>query len=283
MITPMLASLVSCGSHLPPRKMGEFVNVTFIGHEVDCNCPTYAPIGRDLDLVLNIPFRDHEDATWEIEPTKESEGMLDKPVEEYYVSPDDIKVTIAGHEYPEAWYFYYRHNNDNLLKIKKEYVVNDITIEVTSRPFGSLYLYGIVVGEEMLNRWTEHKDKPGDDPTIYTHDLYIELGSFYQRKQYPIKTIDGQYAFPVFEHDNIDITFKVKDDDESHPPLPDDIRFRCNSRYTYMGLDYTREYSDLYEYIDEAGHKTLGYRTCHLTVPHYIVMDHVSFRQYGTE
>ncbi|MCQ2787238.1 MAG: hypothetical protein MJ199_02430, partial [Bacilli bacterium] len=237
--TPALFALASCGNGLPPRKSGQFVNVTFIGHDVTCNCPTFALMDRDLDLALDIPFVDHEDATWEIEPTKDDEGMLDKPVEEYYVSPEDIKITIGGKEYPDSWYFYYRHNNDNLLRIKKEYVVNDITIEVTSRPFGDLFLYGIVIGDEMWHRWVGQPIGTG-----YTHDLYIDLQTFYQRKPYPIKTISGQVTFPVLEHDNIDITFRVKETDDRGnpcPPLPDDIRFRCNSRYAYMGIDYTRE------------------------------------------
>ena len=287
LIAPTLFAMASCGNNLPPRKDGQFVNVTFIGHDVTCNCPTYAPMDRDLELKLEIPFLDHEDATWEIEPTKESEGMLDKPVQEYYVSPEDIKVTIAGKEYLDSWYFYYRHNDDNLLKIKKEYVVNDITIEVTSRPFGDLFLYGIVIGDEMLNRWVGNKNYDPEEPEKYSHDLYIDLQTFYQRKQYPIKTLDGQLSFPVLEHDNIDITFRIKDDGDKDLdeilPLPDDIRFRCNSRYAYMGIDYTREYSDQYIYKPGTDEQIIGYKTCHLIVPHYIVMDHVSFRQYGTE
>ena len=92
--------------------------------------------------------------------------------------------------------------------------------------------------------------------------------------------------FPVFEHDNIDVTFKTKG--YNCQPLPDDIRFRCNSRYAYMGVDYTREYSDLQEftYTDPDTQEevtTIGYSTCHLIVPHYVVTDHGSFRQYGTE
>ncbi len=276
--TPALFALASCGNGLPPRKSGQFVNVTFIGHDVTCNCPTFAPMDRDLDLELEIPFRDHEDAIWEIEPTIDDEGMLDKPVEENYVSLEDIHVKIAGKEYPNSWYFYYRHNDDNLLKIKKEYMVNDVTIEITSRPFGDLYLYGIVIGDEMLNRWVGREGS--------SNDLQIDFQTFYQRKQYPIKTIDGQRAFPVLEHDNIDVTFKTTG--YNCQPLPDDIRFRCNSRYAYMGIDYTREYSDLHEftYTDPETSELVtvtGYSTCHLVVPHYIVTDHVSFRQYGTE
>lgn len=277
LIAPILFSMLSCGSNLPPRKSGQFVNVTFIGHDVTSNCPTFAPIGRDLDIKLDIPFIDHEDAIWEIEPTIESEGMLDKPVEQYYVSLEDIHIKIAGKEYKNAWYFYYRHNDDNLLKIKKEYMVNDVTIEITSRPFGDLYLYGIVIGEEMLNRWVGHEGKK---------DLRIDFQTFYQRNQYPIKTLDGQRSFPVLEHDNIDVTFKTIG--YNCEPLPDDIRFRCNSRYAYMGIDYTREYSDIHEFTyndPDTGEPvtTIGYSTCHLVVPHYVVTDHVSFRQYGTE
>lgn len=291
LITPALFAMASCGhKELPPRKEGSFVNVTFLGHDVSCEYPTFAPMDRDLDLKLDVRFIDHEDAIWEFEPTAESEGSLDKPIQEYYIDISDIKVLIGGKEYPDAWYFYYRNNDDNMLHIKKEYVVNDISIEVTARPFGDLYLYGIVIGDEMWNRWVG-REETGEK---YTHDLQIDLQTFYQSKPYPIKTLTGQVTFPVFEHDNIDITLKVKDPEwveeggvwvkKEYPPLPDDIRFRCNSRYTYMGLDYTREYSNKYTYINpETDEKIIGYQTCHLTVPHYIVTDHVSFRQYGTE
>lgn len=278
-IVPALITLASCGNKYPHHKSGEFCNVTFIGHDVSCNCPAYTHMDRDLDLKLDIPFFDHEDAVWEEAPTKDSEGQLDKPVEEYLVSVNDIKVFIGGKEYPDSWYFYYRHNDDNLLKIKKEYVVDDITIEVTARPFGNLFLYGMVIGDELWNRWVDQ----GQEKSEYTHDMQIDLETFYQSKPYPIKTLSGQVTFPVLEHDNIDITFEVID--QEHPPLPDDIRFRCNSRYASMGTDYTREYSNQYTYVDPTDPKIkiTGYQTCHLMVPHYIVMDHVSFRQFGTE
>lgn len=281
LITPVLFTVASCGhKDLPPRKEGSTVNVTFVGHDVTCECPTSAPMDRDLELKLDIPFIDHEDAVWEFEPTAESEGSLDKPIEEYCINISDIKILIGGKEYPDAWCFYYRHNDDNLLHIKKEYVVNDISIEVTARPFGDLFLYGIVIGDEMWDRWIGRIER-GEK---YPHDLQIDLQTFYQSKPYPIKTLTGQVTFPVFEHDNIDITLEVID--KEHPPLPDDIRFRCNARYAYMGLDYTREYSNQYTYKpdpDDQDTWVTGYQTCHLTVPHYVVTDHVSFRQYGTE
>ena len=161
-------------------------------------------------------------------------------------------------------------------------MVNDVTIEISAVPFGDLFLYGMEIGSEMLNRWTENEHAPD---LVYTHDLYINFQTFYQRKQYPIKTV-AKSLFPVFEHDNIDVTFKTKG--YNCQPLPDDIRFRNNSRYAYMGIDYTREYSDLHEftYIDpdtKESVTTIGYSTCRLVVPHYVVTDHGSFRQYGTE
>ena len=279
-IIPTLIALASCGSKYPPHKSGEFCNVTFIGHEVTSNCPTFAKMDQNLEIKLDIPFFDHEDAIWEKEPTAEEEGRLDKPVNEYMVDIDDIKILIGGKEYPDSWYFYYRHNDDNLLIIKKEYVVDDITIEVTAKSFGDLFLYGIVIGDELWNRWVGREETEPEEK--YTHDLQIDLQTFYQSKPYPIKTLSGQKTFPVFEHDNIDMTFEVID--QNHPPLPDDIRFRMNSRYTMMGTDYTREYSNQYTYVDEAtGEEITGYQTCRLVVPHYIVQDHVSFRQFGSE
>ncbi|MCQ2794959.1 MAG: hypothetical protein MJ214_01955 [Bacilli bacterium] len=281
LIVPTLIALTSCGNKYPHHKSGEFCNVTFIGHDVSCDCPSYTHMDRDLDLKLNIPFFDHEDAVWEQTPTEDSEGQLDKPVQEYAVSVNDIKVLIGGKEYPDSWCFYYRHNDDNLLKIKKEYVVDDITIDVTAHPFGDLFLYGIVIGDELWHRWIDSEEEISEE---YPHDLQIDLATFYQSKPYPIKTLSGQKTFPVLEHDNVDITFEVTD--QEHPPLPNDIRLRSNARYAAMGTDYTREYSNQYTYKpDESNSETwiTGYQTCHLVVPHYIVMDHISFRQFGTE
>lgn len=281
-IAPLLFLTTGCGSNLPNRKDGSFCNVTFVGHHVDCiDCPTYAPIGQDLKLKLDIHYDERDDAKWLKEPNADEDGVLDHPNIEYTVSIEDIHVTIGGEEYPKAFTFYYRNNGDNLLTIKKEYMVNDVTIEVTGRPRPNLIMYGYELGDEIKSRWYDSDNR----------DLYISFKTPYQQIPYSIRLLSGLVAFPVFEHDDIDVTFEVDknaiekgEKGIADLALPYDLRFRCNARYTYEGLDYFREYSEPFgTFIDENGNTRIAYAKCHFYIPHYIVNDHGSFRQFGTE
>ena len=91
--------------------------------------------------------------------------------------------------------------------------------------------------------------------------MTVTFASKYQNKMYPIKTLNEE-GYPVLEDDNIDVTFKVISGDT---PLPNNIWYRTNARYTLLGEDFNREYS-------------ADMLTCRITVPHYIVRDHGSFK-----
>lgn len=273
LITPTLFVLASCGNNLPHRKSGQFCNVTFTSEVVTCDCPTYAPMDRDFEIRLNIPYYTYAGANWDIVPTADKEGVLTSPNVEYTVTVDDIHIYIAGEEYPDAFTYFQQSNGENILTIRKEYMVNDVVIDVTARPRKYLYLFGYELGEELDNRRV-------DNPKSTTKDLNVDFGRTYQNTKYPIKTLSGQPAYPVFEHDAIDVTFTLIPKGDEQLPLPDDLRYRCNARYTLEGTDYTREYSEPY-FCTTTGKN--GYRKCTFHVPYMIVNDHGSFRQFGTE
>lgn len=277
LIAPTLLSLASCGNNLPYRKSGQFCNVSFSSEVIGSDCPTFTPMDRMLEIHLDIPYYTFAGSNWEIEPTAEVEGVLTNPNIEYTVSVDDIHVYIGGKEYPDSFIFFQENTGFNVLAIRKEYVVNDIEIEVVGRPRKCLYLFGYELGEELDDR---RVDNPGEDPTKYTHDLIVNFGRSYQNTMKPIKTLSGQYAYPVFEHDAIDVTFTLENNGPTQLPLPDDLRFRKNARYTREGTDYERIYDD--PYLCSVTGKT-GYRSCTFHIPYKIVNDHGSFRQYGTE
>lgn len=279
-IIPLSIVLLSCNGKVK-RKEGSFCNINFNGHNVKCNCPSYAPMDQDLQLKLDILYDERIDAKWASgqEPTKDKEGVLDYPNVEYTVSIDDIHVKIGGQECNDSFTFFYRNNVDNLLTIKKNYMINDVDIEIIARPRPFLFLYGYELGTELDKRWYDSKTSslPYDQ-----RDLFVSFSKQYQQTQKPIKTLSGQEAFPVFEHDDIEVTFEIdKNKDNNRMPLPDDLRFRCNARYTYQGIDYAREYSDPFVGKDKDGKSITGYRKCRFKVPHYIVNDHGSFRQFG--
>lgn len=296
-IAPLVFLTTACGSGgMPGRKDGNFCNVTFTGHNVTCDCPTSAPIGRDLQLNLDIFYEERAEAKWADgqEPTADKDGVLDHPNIEYTVSIDDIHVKVGGTEYPDSFTFFYRNNADNVLTIKKEYMVNDIEIEIVAKPRDYLFLFGYELGEELDNRWYG-SESAKTDPS--ERDLFVMFKTPYQQVRKPIRTLSGQPAFPVFEHDDMDVTFEVDsakiaaaavggltEEKCAKLALPYDLRYRCNARYTYENIDYTREYSEPFgTFKDENGEVRIAYAKCHFKVPHYIVNDHGSFRQFGTE
>lgn len=276
-LTPMLFALASCGNGLPKHKSGQFCNVTFSSEVVTSDCPTFAPMDRDLQIHLDIPYITYAGAQWDIEPTTDVEGVLKYPNIEYTVSPDDIHVYVANKEYPDAFTYFQQSNGFNVLTIRKEYMVNDINISVTARERDSLYLFGFELGEELNKRRVDYQ---GEDST--GKDLIVMFSRHYQNTMKPIKTLSGQEAYPVFEHDSIDVTFTLLDNGANQLPLPDDLRFRCNARYTMEGDDYERTYSQPF-YSTNPKQPGMGYRECHFHIPYKIVNDHGSFRQYGTE
>ena len=289
----LLASLSSCSN----EQSGGFCNVTFTGHNVSCDCPTYAPKNRDLDLVLDIHYDEREEARWIEEPTETKDGVLNHPNVEYTVSIEDIHVKIGGKEKTKSFIFFNQNNANNLLTIKKEYMTSNIEIEITARPRPYLFLFGYELGEELNNRWYGSESATTDPAD---RDLFVIFKTPYQSVRKPISSLSGREAFPVFEHDDMDVTFEVdekKIEEELAKPdtdpdkktiadlaLPYDLRFRCESRYTLENIDYTREYSEPFgTFIDENGWVRTAYRKCHFKVPHFVVDDHGSFRQFGTE
>lgn len=284
-IAPALFSMASCDNNMPRRKAGQFCNVMFTSEVATSDCPTFAPMDRDLEIHLNIPYETTQGAGWDIEPTKEREGILTNPNVEYTVNVDDIHVVIAGKEYPDAFTYFQQSDGYNTLTIRKEYMVNDLTINVIPRPRAYLYLFGYELGEELDDRRVDNPKTHEEDPK-YTHDLIVTFSRAYQNIKKPIKTLSGQEAYPVFEHDSIDVTFTLvapTTEPEKQKPLPDDLRYRCNARYTLEGTDYTRTYSEPYSYKEGDKDPVIGYRQCTFHVPYIIVNDHGSFRQFGTE
>lgn len=250
-LLPLLILPVACNnsnSNLPTRKDGNTCNLTFNGEHVVCDYPKVVMMDNELNLNLNIEYSLWRNATWKIEPTYATEGELNIPPIEYILKMEDIVVKIGGKEYPDSFTFFYKNNEDNVLTIKKEYVVNDIDISLKAKPReATLSLYGLELDDEMI----ELVDKG---------EVELDFVNVYQRVRKPIRTL-SQYGYPIYEDDDIDLLFTSK----TNNPLPDNLWLRSNARFTVMGIDFSREYSP-------------DKKSCKFYVPRYIIRDHCSIR-----
>ena len=96
----------------------------------------------------------------------------------------------------------YQRNNINTLKIKKEYVVNDIKIQVVGTPrTATLTLYAIEFDDDFATQI-----KNGTVKATYKTQ-YQNYG------RVPIRTFSNGELNCVFEDDDIDVTFTTTDPD----------------------------------------------------------------------
>lgn len=275
-ITPLL--LLCCGNskRLPKRKEGDACNITFTSNIVGLTCDNPQTVkmnngGNDLELHLNIPYISKKFTGWKEEPTLENDGELNNPNTKYNVNVGDIAITIGGERFDESFTYFGETNMKNVLTIDKDYIVNDIEINVTARDCGRLFLFGYQFGNELKDRIDTTERHTNSDK-----DITLMFVSEYQRVEKPIHTL-GEMGYPIFEDDSIDLTIEVKED--SNEPLPNNIWLRSNARYTSLGNDFFREYKNEIK-VDG---KIVGYRTCHIYIPNYIIRDHGSFVQFNME
>ncbi|MCQ2794957.1 MAG: hypothetical protein MJ214_01945 [Bacilli bacterium] len=256
---PTLFSLFACGNkRLPKRKDGNTCNITLVSNydKITLDCPEVVPMDKDLEIHLNIPYCDcPNDTTWKEEPTADKEGVLKTPNLEYIVNIGDINIFIGGEEFNESFIYYGETKGNGLLTISHEYVINDIEIRIDAKARERLFLFGLDFGPSIEERRIK------GDTTNEGGDIEVKFEANYQNKKYPIQTLTGGEAFPVFEDDDVEITFN------SLRPLPDKIWLRYNSRYAIEGLQFTCKY--------ESNTK------CIFKIPHYVINDHLSVLQYG--
>lgn len=259
---PTLFALFSCkNNNLPKPKFDDICNITFTGTNVTpIEMPTEVKKNREISFSLDIPYISDPNATWSEKPSKESDGKLTPPNKEYYVYTDDIHVYIGGEEFKDSFTFYYMNNANNLLTIKREYVVNDIEIKVEAKEPRNYEEYPLCLyGSVFLPSLDERIDYNGTD---LNRDIEVSFAKPYQNVRSPIRTLNGQLAYPVYQHDDIDLTLKIKDGFTT--TLPTNIWHRRNSRYTELGLEFTREYSP-------------DGRTCYIHIPKFTIDDHCAF------
>ena len=204
------------------------------------------PKNKDFVMHLALDYTHDVNATWEKEPTDFDEGKLTVPNMEYVLPIENIKVSVKGRQCDNAFTYQSDVRNLKILTIKKKYLQGKVEVNLTTQEIDRLNLFGYDLGEGLKNR----------------DDLTVTFDSQYQKETKRIKTTHLN-AYPVFEDDNIDVTFEITD--KSHPPLPDNLWLRTNGRYALFDVDFTREYSD-------------DKRKCRIKIPHFIVKDHGTFR-----
>lgn len=166
----------------------------------------------------------------------------------YELLVDNIIVTINGNRNDECWSFLYQTNEKNVFTIDKTMINGEIIINAkatyrTSTPSE----YGYIFDERITN--------------------ICDCRFSDDREQKFIPTLD-QVAYPVMEDDEIEVIFKLKDDEAyegENKLIMDNIWFRTNARYAKLDEDFFRSYSD-------------DHRECHIKVPHYVIRDHGSFQ-----
>lgn len=241
---------------LPEEKDSNNINIEFVGEHVKADVAQTVNKGTELSFTLDIEYNKDPNATWKHVPDPQNnpslypEGELTTPITEYEVLLDNIHVYIGGKEYRDAFTWMYQSNCKNTLKIKKEYVINDIKIQVEGTPRqATLTLYGIEFDDDFA-------------AAIKSGTVKATFKNAYQNSgTVLIRTFSNGNLFPVFEDDDIDVTFTTTDPNG----LPKNLWFRNCSRNTTLGEDFFREYSN-------------DGKTCHIYVPHYVVRDHSSIR-----
>ncbi|MCQ2794967.1 MAG: hypothetical protein MJ214_01995 [Bacilli bacterium] len=260
--------------NLPERKDGYTCNIKYTIEDHDIvkvvDRTPVAPMDEEFRCSFNVAYTSNPEATWKTLPYYPGSGIDKKYIYgelsesniEYRIPSNGIRVLIGGKEYPNSFNFYYVSNTVNSLVIKKEYMVNDIEIKVMAEPHKNLTLYGIEFSETLLNQIQDNK-------------LDFTFGSNYQNDKEPTPVaghdngqkyiaILNQWAYPVFEHDAIELDLTVINGGD---PLPN-IVVRTGAHYAMEGVDYTIKYTQ-----DKKG--------CHISIPNYVVCDHLAFAAEG--
>lgn len=276
---------VACAKNenLPPRKEGNVCNITWELDEhvsVLGGAPSTAPMDKDFAFSLSIPYYHNRMTDWKDgrKPTKTDIGELDDPNVEYAVALDKIHVYIGGEdrkEYEGSYQFFYVDNTTNEFVIKAKYMVNDVKIVIeTQEREQDLALYGLEFSETLDKRidYTDHDENEAELKINDNKDIEIEFTSKYQNVREPIMILNhGETkAFPIFEHDEVEVTLTVPKEKQikGKNELPDDIVIRTGAHYATLDVDFTREYTkDKFQ--------------CVITIPTYVVRDHVAIAVYG--
>ncbi|MCQ2801637.1 MAG: hypothetical protein MJ222_03195 [Bacilli bacterium] len=166
----------------------------------------------------------------------------------YELLIDNINVSINGIQNDDCWSFLYQTNVKNIFTINKNFINGDLSINAfatyrTSTPSE----YGYIFDDEITNicdcRFSDDR-QPKFIPTL------------------------DQVAYPVMEDDPIEVIITLKDGilyEGDAKRIMDNIWFRTNARYTLLGEDFFKTYSN-------------DFRECRIRVPHYIIRDHGSFK-----
>lgn len=269
---------VACAKNenLPPRKDGNVCNITWDLKNVTVlgGAPTTAPMDKDFSFSLSVPYYHNRMTDWAEgkKPTKTDIGELVDQNVEYAVALDKIHVYIGGEdrkEYEGSYQFFYVDNTTNEFVINAKYMVNDVKIVIEAEKREQpLALYGLEFSETLDKRinYQGHEDPDILEPT---GDIEVEFTSKYQNVREPIMILNhGAKAFPIFEHDEVEVTLTVTNPIPGESELPDDIVIRTGAHYATLDVDFTREYTnDKFQ--------------CVITIPKYVVRDHVSIAVYG--
>lgn len=238
---------------LPQSKEGNSINVQFDGEHCTSDVSSSAKKNEDLQMHLNIEYFRDPNTNWKHNPDPDGanlypEGELTVPIVEYELNYENIHVYIGGKEYIDSYTFEYQNNERNTLTIKKDYTVNDIKIVAKATPRKStLTLYGIEFKDELAELFEDG-------------GIHVSFKTPYQNQgKKLIRTLSNGAAFPVFEDDDIEVTFSITNSADTE--LLKDFWFRTNARYCEDGVNFYREFSQ--------DGKTLKFY-----VPHYVVNDH---------
>lgn len=269
---------VACAKNenLPPRKDGNVCNITWDLKNVSVlgGAPSTAPMDKDFSFSLSVPYYHNRMTDWAEgkKPTKTFPGELEDPNMEYAVALDKIHVYIGGEdrkEYEGSYQFFYIDNTTNEFVINAKYMVNDVKIVIEAEEREQpLAVYGLEFSETLDKRinYQGHEEQDIPEPT---GDIEVKFASTYQNKREPIMILNhgDTKAFPIFEHDAVEITLTVPSKTPKKE-LPDDIVVRTGAHYATLDVDFTREYTnDKFQ--------------CVITIPKYVVRDHVAIAVYG--
>lgn len=252
LLLPLVFSLMGCNRSTCNIKITTTGHVTIKGlKEGSTTFP--ALLGQNLKLHLQGEYYHNIDTTWKTVPTKDSEGELNDPNQEYIIESSNIQVLVDGESRDDAFLFAQNTRNKTTLTLKKEFVKENVEIKIDPQPYKidmGLCLFGCELNTGIKDRYEKGEIK-------------ISFESAYQNTMYPIKSLGG-LAFPVIEDDTMVITLKV-DREKSNKPLPKNIWYRTNARYAEINKEFTRKYKDNnYE--------------CTISVPHYVMKDHCEIR-----
>lgn len=152
----------------------------------------------------------------------------------------DIEVTNNGVVDNDCWTFMYQSNVINSFRIIPNKAKGDIKVKVNCTE-KKLFEYGLAIDVPAVDQ-DSIKFTPTQKVKHYIED--------WQR-----------IAFAINEDENLDFTFEAKKDEI----LPTNIGMWMNGRYSREGVEVNFEYSE-------------DLKSCHVTVPYFVVKDNLQFR-----